>query len=236
MSLSTMQEMLILLEDEKSVPLFRLNRWGRSARGALSKLKNMGFIDKYKKDDDVYYKITDNGEKYFDDTLKVLKENDLWDGKWRLVIFNIPETNRALRDKLRRSLTGLGMGILQGSVWISTKNIKSKIDKIAEKLKAEKYIKYFEVTSSQGLNQQIIENAWNLPEINLALERFVKEGARGLKNMGKGNGDRFKAKSLIFEYALILKKDPKLPKEFIEQNNIRNEANKIYLELRHYAI
>ena len=69
MSLSTMQEILILLEDENKVPLFRLNRWGKPAHGALSKLKNMGLAKKEKVGDETYYAITSKGEEYFDNTL-----------------------------------------------------------------------------------------------------------------------------------------------------------------------
>ncbi|OGD57315.1 CRISPR-associated endonuclease Cas2 [Candidatus Berkelbacteria bacterium RBG_13_40_8] len=236
MALSTMQEILILLEDEKEVPLFRLNRWGKATRGVLAKLKNLGWAERVKKADDLYYRITEKGEDYFDETLSVLRETDKWDQKWRLVMFDIPETQRAIRDKLRRALSNLGLGILQASVWISARNIKDKIDKISQRLKLEGKIRYFEVTANTSLNHQIIEKAWNLPEVNLDLERFIKNANHALKNMGKGNGDRCNAKKLIFEYALILKKDPKLPLEFTEQNDIRRLARAIYLKLRHYAI
>lgn len=236
MSLSPMQEILILLEDEKSVPIFRINRWGKPARGALAKLVSLGWAVKEKKENEIYYKITDKGEKYFDETLNVLKEKDRWDHKWRLVIFDIPETNRSVRDKLRRSLSSLGLGILQGSVWISTIDIQKQVDAISKKYNLQNNIKYFEVVSNAGLNKQIIEKAWNLPEINNNLEKFIKEGERALKNMGKGSGDRFKAKSLIFDYALIMKKDPKLPAEFILQNDLRKSARDTYLRLRHFAI
>ena len=235
MTLTPMQEILILLEDEKKVPLFRLNRWGRPARGALAKMKNMGFIKKEVIREETYYCITDAGEKYFDNLLAVLSENKKWDSRWRLVMFDIPEKNRATRDKLRRALTALGLGILQGSVWISSYDIKSEIDKISEKLNIPNSIRYFEVTASPALNEQIIEKSWNLPELNYEYEVFIKEGNRALRTMGKGNGDRFKAKTLIFKYALILKKDPKLPEAFIEQNILRKEAHDLYTKLRVYA-
>lgn len=41
-----------------------------------------------------------------------------WDGHWRLVIFDIPETNREARDHVRRLLKELGFRQLQLSVWI----------------------------------------------------------------------------------------------------------------------
>lgn len=232
MALSPMQEILILLEDEKVVPFFRLNRWGRPARGALSKLKNLGFTVKEVNGKDVSYRITLKGEKYFDDTLLTLKQNDKWDKKWRLVMFNIPENKRPLRDKLRRALESLGLGLLQSSVWISSYDIKEKVEAIAKRLKLEDNIKYFEVLSNPGLDKQIIDKSWDLPKLNLEYERFIQNANIALKRMGKGNGDRYNSKKLVFEYALILKKDPKLPLEFIGQNDLRGRANEIYLKLR----
>ena len=236
MSLTVMQEIFILLEDEKEVPFFRLKRWGRAARGVLSKLKNLGWAEKFQKNNEIFYRITPKGENYIDDVLSILKLKGKWDQKWRLIIFDIPENNRSVRDRLRRYLNSLGLGILQASVWISPENIKEKIDGISLKLKLGSQIKYFEVKATSQLNQQIIEKAWNLPEVNEALEKFIKEAKWSLKGMGKGNGDRFKSKKLIFEYALILKKGPKLPLEFIEQNKVRCQAHELYLELRRFAI
>ena len=41
-----------------------------------------------------------------------------WDGKWRLVIFDIPERIRGRRDFLRRELNSFGFHQLQKSVWV----------------------------------------------------------------------------------------------------------------------
>ena len=231
-----MQEILVLLEDENQLPIYRINRWGRPARGVLSKLKNLGLAVKIKIGDEDWYKITDKGEHYFDEILIPLKENTKWDQKWRLVMFDIPESQRSVRDKLRRALNSLGMGILQASVWISPSDIKKDIEEISQKLKLENAIKFFEVSSTPSLNQQIINKAWNLPDINLSLEHFILNAQRALKNMGKGNGDRYNSKKLIFEYAMILKKDPKLPLEFVEKDEIRKRARDIYLKLRKHIV
>lgn len=237
MSLTTMQEILILLEDEKQVPLFRLNRWGRSSRGALSKLKSLKYAEKIEIDKDIYYQISPKGEEYFDDVLSILKNSNSWDKKWRLVMFDIPENQRAVRDRLRRSLNNLSLGILQASVWISPVDVSEKIEKIKDRLKlTTQQLKYFEVSSLPNINTQIINKAWNLPDVNEALEKFAKEALWSLKSMGKGNGDRYNAKKLIFEYAIILKNGPILPLDFIEQNEIRKKTHEIYLKLRQFIV
>jgi phenylacetic acid degradation operon negative regulatory protein len=230
-----MQEIFILLEDEKEVPFFRLERWGRPARGALAKLKSLNWIEKVVKIKETFYQITPKGEAYIDDILGILKSRGAWDKKWRLVMFEIPESNRALRDKLRRQLNGLGLGTLQASVWISPQDIKEKIDQINEKLDVSTKLKYFEVSSTPFLNEQIIKKSWDIPSVNEELSKFIKDGQWALKAMGKGNGDHFNAKKLIFDYALILKKGPALPDEFIEQNEIRKVAYETYLKLRKFT-
>ena len=41
-----------------------------------------------------------------------------WDKKWRVVIFDIPEKKKHMRDHVRRLVAGLGFYRLQDSVWL----------------------------------------------------------------------------------------------------------------------
>lgn len=72
-----------------------------------------------------YLRVTSRGEV----ALRLLEDRDSrvpghgrrqperWDGRWRVLIFDIPETKRATRDKIRRSLMSVGFIRLQDSVW-----------------------------------------------------------------------------------------------------------------------
>lgn len=42
-----------------------------------------------------------------------------WDGRYRLVLFDIPQRRRAIRDRLRRLMGEFGFFRLQDSVWVS---------------------------------------------------------------------------------------------------------------------
>lgn len=227
-----MQEIFILLEDEKEVPLYRLNRWGKSTRGVLAKLKKLGWAEKVQNNKEDSYRITAKGEKEFDKILKPLKTMGTWDGRWRLVIFDIPETQRSVRDRLRRNLDKLGLGILQASVWISPNNIQKEIEDIGERLKIKNSLKYFEVSRNQNLDKTIIEKSWNLPELFDNYRNFNLEAERAIKIMPKSPNPNFTIKKLIFEYALILQKDPILPWEFREKDEIRKIAHEKYLTLK----
>ena len=42
-----------------------------------------------------------------------------WDGKWRIILFDLPEDQREIRRRLRRKLRSSGFGCMQRSAWIS---------------------------------------------------------------------------------------------------------------------
>lgn len=235
MNLTPSQEILVLLEHEKQVPLYRLNRWGRQARGVLAKLTHQGWAMKEKKDDDIYYKITGKGEKAMDKLLRPLKQTGTWDGRWRLVMFNIPETRRDLRDRIRRSFVKLGMGILQPSVWISPNDIKDEIEEMQGKLNLKNTLKYFEVTRNSSLDRSILGKSWNLPQLEDEYRQFNFKTERILKNIDKNSLSSYSAKKLIFEYALILRNDPILPWEFRQKDELRRQAHELYSKLRGYV-
>jgi DNA-binding transcriptional regulator PaaX len=47
-----------------------------------------------------------------------LAPGESWDGLWRVITFDIPESNRSTRDALRKIVRELGFQQLQRSVWI----------------------------------------------------------------------------------------------------------------------
>ncbi|MEK7157206.1 MAG: CRISPR-associated endonuclease Cas2 [Patescibacteria group bacterium] len=47
-----------------------------------------------------------------------ISETIVWNGKWHMIIFDIREKRRGVRQKLRKLLSGAGMLRLQDSVWI----------------------------------------------------------------------------------------------------------------------
>lgn len=48
----------------------------------------------------------------------VIPEPAFWDGKWRVLVFDINERRRRVRDQLRRLLQGAGFMRIQDSVWV----------------------------------------------------------------------------------------------------------------------
>ena len=65
-----------------------------------------------------------------------------WDGRWRLVVFDIPEKLKAGRNSLRRKIKELGFYELQKSVWVYPYECKNEIDFIIEFFNLRKYVRF----------------------------------------------------------------------------------------------
>lgn len=65
-----------------------------------------------------------------------------WDGKWRVVIFDIPEKLKKSRDVLRWKLKQLEFYELQKSVFVFPYQCQDEIDFIIEFFNLRKYVRY----------------------------------------------------------------------------------------------
>jgi DNA-binding transcriptional regulator PaaX len=87
---------------------------------AFSRMIDAGYIVLEKKKGASYARLTPKGERFaqliHEGKLAVAKPQR-WDGKWRVLIFDVAERHRGLRDKMRASLVALGFVRLQNSVW-----------------------------------------------------------------------------------------------------------------------
>ena len=65
------------------------------------------------------------------------------DGKWIMLMFDVPEKSRRSRRLLRSILHNLGYKIFQKSVWISPYDVSKKTEKLLQLYSLDKYVKIF---------------------------------------------------------------------------------------------
>ena len=73
--------------------------------------------------------------------------NKTWDHKWRIVIFDIPETKRKFRSHIRKTLYHLNFIKLQKSVWITPYDVFDDLIKLLPSAKKGDWIKMMIVES-----------------------------------------------------------------------------------------
>ena len=65
------------------------------------------------------------------------------DGKWLMVIFDIPQKHRKARNLLRSILHNLGYKMFQQSVWITPYDVSEKTEKLLQFYSLNEYVKIF---------------------------------------------------------------------------------------------
>jgi len=84
-------------------------------------LKRRGYIEGFIENKEKFIQLTKTGhERLRELNISNIKFSnpDKWDGKWRLVIFDVPEKKRAERDIFRRKLIDLSFVQVQKSIYI----------------------------------------------------------------------------------------------------------------------
>lgn len=108
---------------------------------ALKRLREKGYIEKIpgsKDESKIIFKLTNIGKEFL--LLSKSEDEVEWDGKWRIVVFDVPEKNRTVRDILRSRLKLWGFTPWQQSVWASKKNLTNKLRSLIQELKIEDWV------------------------------------------------------------------------------------------------
>lgn len=120
------------------------NRLRRSFDG-LEKRKYLKIYQRGGKD---VVEVTEGGKRkileYKLNELKI-KPSKVWDKKWRVVMFDIPERRRRARNALSRILKEIGLVQLQKSVFIGPFECRNEIDFISNYFHVRDYVNYLEV-------------------------------------------------------------------------------------------
>lgn len=116
---------------------------------AVKRLRENGWID-FVSDKELALRLTNEGRTQALWT-KMKLGNEKWDGKWRLVIWDIPEKRRNARDLFRHQLKQLGFKQFQQSVWTSKKNCTLLLKEYIKKVGIEDWVKVLE-TDHVGIN------------------------------------------------------------------------------------
>jgi phenylacetic acid degradation operon negative regulatory protein len=107
----------------------------------IYQLEKRGYLEKYKSRDREYLKLSSKGEA----ALLSLERKE--DGKWKMIIFDIPEQQRDVRDYLRAKLKQLGFKKWQNSIWITPYTLPEDLLKELKTLSDKFFIRLITVES-----------------------------------------------------------------------------------------
>jgi len=95
-----------------------------------------------------------------------------WDGRWRLILFDVPEARRGARTRLRRYLRDRGFGYLQNSVWITPDPVTEQRAFLADGAVDVESLILLDARPCAGESDaQIVAGAWDFARINRRYEK-----------------------------------------------------------------
>ncbi|MFZ5366399.1 MAG: PaaX family transcriptional regulator C-terminal domain-containing protein [Patescibacteria group bacterium] len=206
----------------RGLPPQSLSLWGPPAYkkenfySLASRLVKTNFIEKIIKDGQPYLRLSNQGRIRLNrDFPLLLMQQKGWDGQWRIVIFDISEASRYIRDVLREKLKSLGFGKLQQSVYISPYDFEQDL---AEFLESHHLLgKAFVLTAKHRLMgdaQTLANYVWKLDKINGEYQEILDKLEK-LKLPKAAEEKTALIQQLRIEYFDLLLKDPLLPKELL---------------------
>ncbi len=156
------------------------NRFSRSARlaEAYRRLRLAGHIEVHGTGpiDTRIVRLTADGRRASTAGIDPVQQWDRpWDGIWRIVAFDIPETAANLRVRLRRKLHAHRFGWLQNSVWISPDPIAEFHSHVNETPLLPESLTVLKAQPSGGESSEaIVASAWDFEALAKAQKHYLE--------------------------------------------------------------
>lgn len=215
-----------------------LKEFGHNEQGirvAVSRMMKQGWMQSEKKGNKSYYFLTSRGVSRVEEAARRIFKltPHEWDGKWRILMYTIPEEKRQIRDELRKELLWSGFGSFTNGCWVTPNNLEKEVELLISKYNIEDYVDFF-VSEYKGpkKNQELIAKSFPLQDIEEKYETFIDEYSKkyivyqSIIQRGQVTDEEcfVERAKLVHEYRKFLFIDPGLPKELLPERWSGNHA------------
>jgi phenylacetic acid degradation operon negative regulatory protein len=207
-----------------------------TVRVVVTRMRKEGWLDSRREGRETVYALTDAAWRLLDEGRGRIfaREPGPWDGNWHMVIYSVPETDRALREQLRKRLSWLGFGLLSASVWISPHD---RIAQVRAEFGDHPSIRLDALHArSEGAaaDRDMAARSWDLAaldkEYGELLDRYRPRIAGYRAGKLRGREALVERMRLMHDYRLFPFRDPDLPPELLPEGWTGRAAHEVFLE------
>ncbi len=210
-----------------------------AVRSSISRLKRRGMLVPEPRGGAAGYGLSA-------DALAILREGDrrifsrrpaaLEDG-WVLVIFSVPEPERARRHTLRSRLSWLGFGTVAPGVWIAPSHVADEAAELLGRLGLNHYVDMF---TGQHLDvaelRKHVSSWWDLDRIQRSYADYIARWRPVLEARRRGEAPPRQAfadyVTTLTDWRRLPYLDPGLPEELLPAGWRGREAGDVFFGLR----
>lgn len=213
----------------RAYPTGRLFLWTpvnysrKKYRSLVARMSRLNLIQSVLIEGRVNFRLTELGRKQLFKSFPVLMPQltkRIWNGFWRMIIFDIPEGKRKQRDNLRHRLIKLGFGRLQDSIYLSPYDWDESLFNGALLLEAKQ--------KHLGDPKKLAAQIWPLDQINTQYKQVIDRLTTRFGIKEETKRDEF-LKKIYRDYLEALLIDSFLPPELLPIDWLAEKAKKYVL-------
>jgi phenylacetic acid degradation operon negative regulatory protein len=207
-----------------------------TVRVVVTRMRKEGWLSSRRDGRESTYVLTDAAWTLLDEGRDRIFERvgGPWDGQWHMIIYSVPETDRALREQLRKKLAWLGFGQLSPSVWVSPHD---RVEQIRTEFAGRPAVRLDVLRArSEGpeRDREMAARSWDLAELDRdyteLLARYRPRLAGYRENPLVGAAALVERTRLMHDYRRFPFRDPDLPSELLPADWTGREAHRVFLE------
>lgn len=189
---------------------------------AIGRLSKQGLVVKRQGLKTPFLRLADDADKVLENYFQPEKFwNRKWDGIWYLLMYDIPESDKAYRNTLRQFLRRQRMGCFQKSVWVAAHDIRPQYADLDEAAALGAFACLFEARTVLGMpSEKVVRESWDFDRIYDIQSRFCDiysanlQLLQGVVALGMDDLMRLAAEEIdAFRSAFVL--DPLLPGQLL---------------------
>ncbi|MBT2515416.1 PaaX family transcriptional regulator C-terminal domain-containing protein [Arthrobacter sp. ISL-30] len=188
-----------------------------TVRVNLSRLRKEGWFTTHKVGRETVYTLTPHMLEILDEGRERIfhpRQNG-WEGRWTMVIYQVPESERAVREQLRKRLAWHGFGQLSPSTWVAPHDLWAEAGALAAEYPLAKVDVLWCGTNDLQRDRDIAERCWDLEQLGIDYKEFIHTYAAlddaALNADKDGRTALIERMQLIGDFRRFPFRDPQLP-------------------------
>jgi phenylacetic acid degradation operon negative regulatory protein len=205
-----------------------------TVRVNLSRLRKEGWFTTRRVGRETVYSLTPHMLEILNEGRERIfrRRDETWEGRWTMAIYQVPESERAVREQLRKQLAWHGFGQLSPSTWLSPHDLIAEVREIAVENPLAKVDALWCGTGDLQEDRGLAARCWDLEQLGADYRHFIRNYAHldddGL-NAGKdGRTALIERMHIIGDFRRFPFRDPYLPRELQPENWPSSEAYTLF--------
>lgn len=206
-----------------------------TVRVVVTRLRKEGWLASRREGRETVYGLTTAAWELLDEGRERIfdRSRGPWDGQWHMVIYSVPESERAAREQLRKKLAWFGFGPLSASVWVSPHDRIDQVRKAFADFSAVRLDTFHSRSEGSVADRDIAARAWDLHDLDRDYAALLADYAPRLAAYRTGLSSRealVQRMHLVYDYRHFPFRDPDLPLELLPEGWHGRRAHDVFLE------